>query len=327
MTIDVQHHYFASSLIGEINEMLAEEVGEDATFDHYYNEAKQFDTDEIEDRIERMDEWGLERAVLSFPSPGLKMDVDHLRNPLVYTRLAKIVNNHLGRARKRYPDRFLGFATMPLVDVDAAVDELDRAINDLNLQGILLDSHVLGKHLSDEDFRPFFDHADRMNLPVFIHPTVPAKTARMDRFYFETLLGYPVDTTLTAMDMILTGFLERYENLEIILAHLGGTLPYLAGRLQNAYTPGDPTYEEHLIEPLQKQPREYLDDFWYDTALTYTEAIELVFNTIGNRIVFGSDAPYYDPDKVRPVVEALDVPKREARKIYDENAESILLNI
>ena len=329
MVIDLQHHYFGDEMIQDLNEMLTERVGPDAKFENFYSQDSELklDGDHLDRRIAQMDDWGVDQAVLSFPAPGLNIDNQYLKQPGIYAALAQIVNDHIARARDRYPERLKGFGLVSLHEPDAAVEELDRIIHDLALQGVILDSNILGRNLTDEQFRPFFEQADDEKLPIFIHPTVPAATQRMEKFYFTTMLGYPLDTTLTAMDLIFTGYLERYENVEFILAHLGGTLPYLPGRIEYLYEAGDSTFEDPCIEPLSRHPVEYLEDFWYDTALTFPDAIDFLYETVGNRMVFGSDAPYADPSTVREQLRNTGLDETERAAVATTHAEEILLNM
>jgi aminocarboxymuconate-semialdehyde decarboxylase len=329
MVIDLQHHYFGDEMIQDLNTMLTEQVGPDARFENFYSQDSELklEGDRLDRRITQMDDWGVDQAVLSFPAPGLNIENRHLKQQGVYAALARIVNDHIAQARDRYPERLKGFGLVSLHETDKAIDELDRVIHDLELQGIILDSNILGENLTDERFRPFFERANSEHVPLFIHPTVPAATQRMEKFYFTTLLGYPLDTTLTAMDLIFTGYLERYQNIEFILAHLGGTLPYLSGRIEYLYEAGDPVFEEPCIEPLSKPPAEYLGDFWYDTALTFSDAIEFLNEIVGNRMVFGSDAPYADPTTVHEQLQNARLTPAERDAISTTHAEQILLNM
>ncbi|WP_124192180.1 amidohydrolase family protein [Natrarchaeobius oligotrophus] len=331
MVMDTHIHYFGQSMMDELNEMIVDEIGSHASIKSFYeSEDLGFTTEEADERVEMMDEWGQESAVLSFPSPESFIDAEYLKQPSVYGAFSRIVNDNLAEIHEQHPDRLYGYASVPLVDADAAIEELDRAIDDLGLQGVCLDSNVFGQYLSEEPFRPFFEHANDRNVPVFIHPTNPAGKERMTRYYTESMVGFPTDTALVASYMIYSGFMEAYDDLEIILSHLGGTLPYIRRRLEFLYSENDPAFAEHQITTLDRHPPSYLDDFWYDTAMTFPRAMEMTHDLVGDRLVFGSDFPFGPKDSpatTQDQIAELELSAESEAALMSENLEEILLNI
>jgi aminocarboxymuconate-semialdehyde decarboxylase len=319
-------------MLADLDEMLIDTVGEDASIHTFYeSDDLGISTEGPDERVELMDEWGLQTAVLSVPSPESFVDPEYLMRPEVLGQWCEIVNDHLAAAHEAHPDRLFGFASVPLIDADRSVAELDRAIDDLGLQGVVLDTNVFGRSLIDEEFRPFFEAADKRSTPLFLHPTnPPGKEDRLTRFYTESMIGFPMDTTLAATEMIFSGFLEEYDDLEIILSHLGGALPYLRRRLEFLYSPNDPEFSRNIITEIPKEPPEYLEEFWYDTAMTYPRAIELARDIIGDRLIFGSDYPFGPEQSVEETeaqLDELDLPSSVSQEIHEENARDILLNV
>ncbi|PSP79348.1 hypothetical protein BRC81_05005 [Halobacteriales archaeon QS_1_68_20] len=331
MSIDVHNHLFAADLLDEIDGALVERRGKAASMDQFYEgEDLSFTTEGPDRRVELMDEWGLDRAVLSFPSPESFIDEQYLSDPEIYGEFARLVNDYLAEASDRHPDRLLGFASVPLVDTDAAITELDRALDDLGLQGVGLDTNVFGASLIDEQFRAFFEHADDRGVPIFVHPTNPLGKDRLQRFYTESMIGFPMETTVMVAEMIFSGFVEQYDDLEIILSHLGGAIPYLKRRMEFLYSPEDPEFDRHRIADLSREPSSYLDRFWYDTSQTYPRAMEMAYDLVGDRLIFGSDYPFGPTDSVPTTMDQLDVVglDDDVRERVDYgHAEDILLNL
>ncbi len=331
MTIDVHNHLFAADLLEEIDDALVERRGPAASMDQFYeSEDLSFTTEGPRRRVELMDEWELDRAVLSFPSPESFIDEEYLSEPEIYGTFARLVNDYLAEANDRYPDRLLGFANVPLVDPDAAIAELDRALDDLGLQGVTLDTNVFGTSLIDERFRPFFEHADDRGVPIFVHPTNPLGKERLQRYYTESMIGFPVETTVMVAEMVFSGFVERYDDLEIVLSHLGGAIPYLKRRMEFLYSPNDPEFDRDRIAELTREPSAYLDAFWYDTSQTFPRAMEMAYDLLGDRLIFGSDYPFGPTDSVPTTVDQVDEVglDDDVRERVDRgHAEEILLNL
>lgn len=324
--IDVHCHYFSNELLAEIDDVLVSEVGPKAGIEQFYkSDELGMSTENMETRVERMDEWGLDGEVLSFPALDAFIDKEYLSCPSVFTRVSKTINTHLASVHEAHPERLYGFASIPLVAPENAVDELDRAIDDLGLQGICLDSNIFGQSLSDPAFESFFERANEREMMIFIHPNNPAGTERMDEYYGESMIGFPFDTTLAASKLIFSGFMDRYPNLDIVLSHLGGALPYLQRRLGFLYDPQDSAFEE-----LEKDPHAYLTDFWYDTAMTYPGAMELALSEVGNRLLFGSDYPFGPSNAVSTTedqISSLDITAEQREHVFERNAVALLEGI
>jgi len=247
---------------------------------------KLFDRDA---RIAEMDEAGVDISLLSLTTPGVVWGPQE-----VSEHAACISNDCLAAAQDAHPDRLRWLATLPMQYPGAALAELTRAC-DAGAVGVLIGANVDDLPLTDPRFAEIWSEIDRRGLPVIVHPTVPPGAAHMtlDQYHLIAMVGFVVDTTLAAARMIFDGFLDRYPNLKLIVPHAGGTLPYLAGRLDNGYRLL-PALSEHISEP----PSAYLGRLYYDDALSRSDAIGLCRAVCGDgHLLHGSDYPFVEPGR------------------------------
>jgi len=233
-----------------------------------------------EDRyLQELDQWGIQRQVLS-----LSHAYEYFKDVPTAVDLCRIANDEYAEICARRPDRFRMFALIPLIDAERACEELERVKTLPGFSGIALATHIRGKVLDDPAFADFFDVADRLHPVIFLHPLGRPLPAEWSRYRLEHLIGLPVDTTFALSRLALSGFLDRYPNLRLIAAHVGGTLPYLAPRIERAYREGTG----------KQKPSFYFKNFFYDTSGPTHEAIlACVAKMFGpEKIVFGTDYPF-----------------------------------
>ena len=185
--------------------------------------------------------------------------------------------------------RFLPLATLPLCDPAASVQEFRRATEQLNLPGAMLFSNVNGIGLDDEQFWPLYEAANDRDAVLMIHPTYPVGVEAMRDYWLMPLNGFLFDTTLAASKLVFSGVVKRYPRIQWILGHLGGTIPYLAERLDRGWR----AFREcraHIDEP----PTAYLKrHFYYDTVNFAAGPLKLAIEFAGaGRILAGSDYPH-----------------------------------
>ncbi|HUL75153.1 MAG TPA: amidohydrolase family protein [Vicinamibacterales bacterium] len=231
-----------------------------------------------------LDEHGIEMQVISLTTPGT-----HVETPAVAVKLAAITNDAFARIKTERPARFSAFATLPLCDPRASVAEFVRAMDQLKLPGAMLFSNVNGTGLDDERFWPLYEAANDRRAILMIHPTYPVGVEAMREYWLMPLNGFLFDTTLAASKLVFSGVVRRYPNIRWLLGHLGGTIPYLAERLDRGFR----AFKEcraHIDEP----PTAYLKrHFWYDTVNFAAGAIKLAVDFAGiDHIVPGSDYPH-----------------------------------
>jgi aminocarboxymuconate-semialdehyde decarboxylase len=222
---------------------------------------------------------------------GVKVHALSLTNPMPYftdtalsVQLAAAFNDAVSKAHQEYPTRFVGFATLPMLDPDHSIDELDRAARLPGIRGVYLGTNIAGRDLSDPMFRPVFARIEALGLPVFLHPGNTLGGDRLTPYYLSNLLGNPFDTAAAAAHLIFGGVLDRFPLLQVNLPHAGGAFPVLAGRLDRGV----------VVRPELKgvayPPTEYLRRFTYDTISHSEPTLRFLISLVGiDRIMMGSD--------------------------------------
>ncbi len=238
---------------------------------HYY---------ETKPRLKDMDKAGVDMQVLSLNPPMVYWPAAELG-----IRLARLYNDELAAAIATRPDRLAGLATVPLQDVPAAAAELVRAVKELKLRGVYIGSNICGKDLDHPDFLPFFAQAEALRVPVFIHPMHVVGGERVGVYYLHNGLGNPFDTAVAAARLIFGGVLDRFPRLRIHLAHAGGALPYLIGRLDRVHR-----VRQEARQTIRRAPSTYLRRFYFDTIAHHPLALEFLVKLVGaDRVVIGTD--------------------------------------
>lgn len=267
-------------------------------------------------RVDEMTKAGVEIEILSTPSMYLRVD-EH--SP----ELCRIVNDVFGLACRQSPERFKAFANIPFNSMDAALAELKRTLALPGFVGALITSNVGGKYLHTPEFLPFWEEVARRRVPVFMHPQPPPGYQDDD---IAPLLAFPAETTLSTTKLLYSGLLERFSDLILILAHLGGTLPFLARRIDLGFE------VPHFSDKYKKipcRPSEYLKKLYFDTALGWHEpAFECARALVGiEHLVYGTDYFMFGStfmDWTNAFLEGLDISRADKEKIYSGNAERFL---
>ena len=181
-----------------------------------------------------MDSAGIEKSVLSLTTPGVQGEKD----TATAVRLAQEANDFLAREVQKRPQRYGGFASLPMHDPKAAVDELQRAIKDLKFQGALINGQTGGTYLDDPRFLPFWERVQELDVPVYLHPgdlpDSPAMYAGRPQLE-GPVWAWTADTGAHVLRLIFADVFKRYPRLQIIVGHMGETLPYLLWRIDNRY--------------------------------------------------------------------------------------------
>jgi aminocarboxymuconate-semialdehyde decarboxylase len=207
--------------------------------------------------------------------------------------------------------------------MDAALAELKRALALPGFVGALITSNVGGKYLHTPEFLPFWEEIARRRVPVFMHPQPPPGYQDDD---IAPLLAFPADTTLSTTKLLYSGLLERFPDLILILAHLGGTLPFLARRIDLGF---DVPHFSDKYKKISRRPSEYMKKLYFDTALGWHKpAFDCARALVGlDHLVYGTDyfmAGSTFMDWTNAFLESLDISRAEKEKIYSGNAERFL---
>ena len=259
---------------------------------------------------------GVDRQLLSFTAPGTSVET-----PARAVALARLVNDALVEVVAAYPDRFRALATLPLSTPAAAVEELERA-TEAGLSGAMLFSNAGGVPLADARFEALYAYADRHGLLLMIHPTYPLGVEALREFMLMPLVGFPADTTLAAAHLVFAGIPERYSRIRWILAHLGGTIPYVAERLDRGFE-AFPACRRQISRP----PSEYLRRFYYDTVNFDPACLRLALRFAGpGRLLAGSDYPHMigSLERMLASLRSLDLTADQQEAILGGNAAGLL---
>ncbi len=234
--------------------------------------------------LQTMDAHGIAASLVSISFPGVHFGEDRAAR-----ELARRCNELAAERARRWPGRHGACAVLPLPDVQGAVAELEHAQGTLKLDGVILRASYAGRFLGDAAFEPLFAALDQRGAAVLVHPGMHASSRDLGMPWPGFMLEFVIDTSRAALNLLFSGALERFPNIQFILAHGGGVIPYVSWRLSVA----------PMISPLVPQwPQEKifagLRRFWYDTALCATRhSLPALLETAApERVLFGSDWPY-----------------------------------
>jgi aminocarboxymuconate-semialdehyde decarboxylase len=234
-------------------------------------------------RQEVLDSHGVTMQVVTLTTPGT-----HVESRETAIRLAATVNDEFREAMETRGRHFTALATLPLNDPAASAKELDRACRQLGMRGAMLFSNVNGVALSDQRFWPIYELANDLGAVLYIHPTDPVGVEAMQQYWLMPLVGFLLDTTLAAASLVFAGVPARFPNIKWALCHLGGTIPYLAERLDRGFH-AFKDCRAHLDRP----PSTYLREFYFDTVNFDVDALELAIKFAGaDHVLAGSDYPH-----------------------------------
>lgn len=272
-------------------------------------------------RLAHMDAAGIDHAVLALTAPGTQvLDADR------GARIAANSNDILAEAIKRNPSRFSGLAAVSFEDVPAAVDELRRAVTTLGLKGLIVNSHIRGRYLSDPDFWPVLEAAEALDVPLYLHPNTPndtmigtLKAAGLDGSVF----GFQVETSMHALKMITSGVFDRFPKLRMVLGHMGEALPFWLYRFDYMHGGMVAANRYEAIKPLERKISDYIrENIWITTSgMPAPEPILFTRKVVGDdRVMYAMDYPYeYVPDEVR-MQDALPLSTSEKKAFFQDIA-------
>ena len=223
----------------------------------------------------------------------------------IAVKAARMVNDGLAEYVARKADRFVALGTVPLIDGTEAARELERCMT-LGMKGAEILTNVAGRELSEPDYAPFWQKAEALGALVVIHPNGFTDARRLKRFYFNNVIGNPLETTIALHYLIFDGVLERYPKLKILAVHGGGYLPAYHGRIDHAWGARSDAHGE-----LPQPPTSYLKKIYFDSVVfTPHQLAELVRLYGPDRILMGTDYPFdmaeYDPVAHVASVDGLD---------------------
>ncbi|HWM49215.1 MAG TPA: amidohydrolase family protein [Xanthobacteraceae bacterium] len=321
--IDIHAHYFGQSYLDLLNEQSARygteyrSTGEGWYFKSPIGGLGPLPTRmiDIRQRVAEMDAQGVAVHALSLTAPMV-----YWAEPEFSHRLARAWNDDAIAAHAAYPDRFVVLATLPMLDPDRAIDELNRVSSSPAVRGVYMGTNIDGRDLDDPLFGPILARIDALGLPIFLHPQQTIGGERLAKFYLSNFLGNPFDSAIAACHLIFGGVLDRHPNLQFNLPHAGGALPGLIGRIDHGWKVRPET--KHLAQA----PSTYLRRFTYDTITHSAPILQFLISQVGaDRVMIGSDY-CFDMGYERPVqvLDELGLKDEERKLILGGTAAAIL---
>jgi aminocarboxymuconate-semialdehyde decarboxylase len=268
---------------------------------------------DIEERLKIAEE-GIDIQVLSAVQPGISW-----ADPELGVALCQILNDELSSIGRRYPSRFIGVISVPLQNVEKAIEELNRAVQKLGMVAVLVGTNVEGKDLDAPDLFPFYERVNVLGIPILIHSFSVKGGKRLKPFRLEPVLDFMFENTIALAKVILGGVLKKFPNLTFCFPHLGGTFPYLMGRILKGYGI-HPEARVNIDEPLEG----YQKSIYLDTAYFSQASMSCTLSYIGiEQFVLGSDYPFAigDPAKlaIRQIMDYPSIAQEEKKMILEEN--------
>ena len=244
------------------------------------------------------EEWTVEGALDLMDRFGIATGVLSVRNPRtrVSASLCRQVNELAARLIADHPGRFGALAFIPQFDFERAVDETVFALDELELDGVLLHPSVDNVYLGVPELDPLMAALDERNAVVLIHPTSPFYFAELSLDIAPSVMEYVFETTRAIMNLVVSGTIERYPNIRFITAHAGGAAPYIAARLNEQG-------ERAIAGVRERAPNgilSYLKSFYFGTAqATSTFSLNALLELVDvSRVVFGTDLPISPPELI-----------------------------
>ncbi len=274
-----------------------------------------------EQRLADMDTEGTDLQVVSIHTPLFPYHWD----TAAAIQASREVNDEIASMTQRWPDRFAGLATLPLQDIDAAITELERAVNQLGLKGAELDMVVNGLNWDDPKFLPLFKAAESLGALLFFHPQPQDNLVATDRtlkYGLPNSVGVVLEDALLVATLICGGVLEQCPNLRVCVAHGGGGACFAMGRVDHAWQVR-PEARVNILKP----PSAYQDQIYYDFLTSSEPSLRFLIDTVGaDRVVVGSDWPFvgWHPSPGGWLEGLQSLSQEEKEKISWRNLEALL---
>jgi 6-methylsalicylate decarboxylase len=313
MRLDVHAHYFSKEYVA-----LLERHGHDK--DHLepgYRLLHQTRDADFSERFGAMDRAHVDKQILSVSGVS-----PYSLEEKFAVEGAQFVNNEYAALAREMPARFAAFSVLPMPHVKAALAEIARTLDELDMWGVTMTTSILGTSLADPSFDPIYAELDKRGAVLFLHPAgLACGSAELVSTGLTWPLGAPFEDSMAILELLQSGFTQRFPRVRVIVPHLGGTLPFLIQRL------------DHMAGRFMAGkgvPREELSKFWYDTVNGYPPSLRLAIETFGlERIVFGTDWPFWKGEAhqlAADFIERAGLTAAQTDAIYVGNARALFGN-
>jgi 2,3-dihydroxybenzoate decarboxylase len=272
------------------------------------------------ERLETMDQAGIDISVLSVAGAGVQNE----RSAATAVPHARETNDFLAAQIRKHPDRYRGFAHLPLQDPKAAADELARTVREHGFLGALVNGPTHGHYLDEDRFLVFWERVAELNVPVYLHPGIPFQLPQSFQDHSELngpIWGWTVDTATHALRLVFSGLFDRFPKLNIILGHMGEALPFLLWRIDTRYG------ELNNFKGLRKTPSQYIKENFVVTisGVFSAEPLLCTLAALGeDHVLFSVDYPFESSLVAAQFMDTVSVPEHVREKINYKNAQRVL---
>lgn len=236
-------------------------------------------------RISEMDSTEVDIQVLS----TIPVLFNYWAKPSHALETSRFFNDHIAQVVHEHPHRFEGLGTIPLQDIDVAINELIRCKEELKLPGVEIGSNINNRNLSDPYFNPFWEAAQALDMCIFVHPWEMMGEDLMSKYWLPWLVGMPAETSRAICSMIFGGVFAKYPKIRVAFAHGGGSFPATIGRINHGFEvrPDLCAIDNDVL------PSNYIGQFWIDSLVHDPKALDFIIDVMGaDKICLGSDYPF-----------------------------------
>jgi predicted TIM-barrel fold metal-dependent hydrolase len=327
MKIDIYTHIIPKKYVEVVNRTCS-----DIYYNRQINEAIPSISD-LDIRFRILDKFDGIMQVLTLGAPP----IEAVAGPQKAIELARMANDEMAELVSKYPDRFVSaVASLPIADIDAALNEIDRSINELKFRGVQISTPISGKPIDLPEFFPLYEKMVSYNLPIWIHPMREINKPDYEgesnsKYQIWGIFGWPYETSAAMTRLIFSGILERLPDIKFITHHCGGMVPFFEQRIAASYDMGEMRLKGRTKQRLTKPVIDYFKMFYADTAVQSKAAIACGYEFFGlDHLLFGTDMPYDNQLGLRylrqtvQAIEELDIPATAKKKIFEDNARKLL---
>jgi predicted TIM-barrel fold metal-dependent hydrolase len=332
LKIDIFPHVFPKTFFDRMMQIAESNPGLKASIKRWLHIPVLWDLDA---RLKMMDRFRGYKQILTLSLPA----IEYLAGPGESPALARLANDGMAAIVKERPQYFPAFvASLPMNNVKASLEEMDRAIGELGAKGVQIFTNVNGRPLDDPEYFPIFERMTKKHdLPIWVHPTRTAKfadypTEQKSKYEIYWLFGWPYETSAFMARLVFSGMMEKLPDLRIITHHLGAMAPFFDERIGYGMDQlGTRTSDEDytvILKRMAKRPVDYFKMFYADTSINGSaSAIRCGLDFFGqDHVLFGTDCPF-DPEGgplfIRENIKAIDslkLKEGDRRKMYFGNA-------
>jgi aminocarboxymuconate-semialdehyde decarboxylase len=231
---------------------------------------------------------------------------------------SRFFHEHIAETVVKDKERFIGIGTVPLQDVELAIGEMERCVNELAMPGLEIGSNINAVNLHDPKFFPFYKRAEELGCSLFVHPWEMMGEQQMQKYWLPWLVGMPAETSRAICSMIFGGVFTKFPKLKVAFAHGGGSFPLTIGRIEHGFD----VRPDLVAIDNEANPRNYIGQFWIDSLVHDRKAMQYILEVMGeDKVCLGSDYPFplgeHHPGKL---IEEMEVSNALKQKLLYQNA-------